>query len=601
MSAQWDFIEQAAQSLGIAAEAVRKWRVRGVPGKYRLPIARLAAHHGRQIDPEIFDHPPGPRRHGRPAGAASRPKSLRTATQHNQGDSVVVPEHSIRAGAPRPFTGAEYIESLHDGREVYIDGERVGDVTIHPAFRNSIRSLARLYDALHDPKTKEVLTSPTDTGSSGFTHKYFRVARSREELIAQQRAIAEWSRLTYGWMGRTPDYKASLMNTLGANAEYYGQFAANARNWYRRAQESVLFMNHAIVNPPVDRGRPTSEVKDVYVTIQRETDAGVIVSGAKVVATAAAITHYNFLGQNAATATSDPDLAIMFILPMDAPGVKLICRNSYERIANTLGSPYDYPLSSRFDENDAIFVLDNVLIPWENVLVHRDPEKILSFYPRSGFLNGFCFQGCTRFAVKLDFICGLVARALHATGGDEFRGNQAMLGEIVSWRNLFWSLSECMASNPQPWVGDALLPNLQAGLSYRVFAPDAYSKIKEIIEKIVASALIYLPSSVKDFANPAVDPYLKRYVRGSNGIGYKERIKIMKLLWDAIGTEFGGRHELYERNYAGNHEDIRIQALTGARRNGTMDQMTALVDQCMAQYDEHGWTGDTWLNAGERA
>jgi 4-hydroxyphenylacetate 3-monooxygenase len=596
MSRHWDFIEAAAHTLGVSAETVRKWRVRGVPGRYRLPIAQFAARHGRPFDPAAFDQPPGPRRRAASAAPSSRTQSPPKSVERNRRGSTVTPEDSIRAREPRPFTGAEYLDSLRDGREVYIDGERVGDVTTHPAFRNSVRSLARLYDALHDPKTKEALTVPTDTGSGGYTHKYFRVARSRDELMAQQRAIALWSRLTYGWMGRTPDYKASLMNTLGANAEYYGQFAENARRWYRRAQEHVLFMNHAIVNPPVDRGRPTSEVKDVYVTIQRETDAGVIVSGAKVVATAAAITHYNFLGQNAATATGDPDLAVMFILPMDAPGVKLICRNSYERIAGVLGSPFDYPLSSRFDENDAIFVLDNVLIPWENVLVHRDPEKILSFYPRSGFLNGFCFQGCTRFAVKLDFICGLVARALHATGGDEFRGNQALLGEIVSWRNLFWSLSDCMASNPQPWVGDALLPNLQAGLSYRVFAPDAYSKIKEIIEKIVASALIYLPSSVKDFANPAIDPYLKRYVRGSNGIGYKERIKLMKLLWDAIGSEFGGRHELYERNYAGNHEDIRIQALTGARRNGTMDEMTALVDQCMAEYDEHGWTGHTWLN-----
>jgi 4-hydroxyphenylacetate 3-monooxygenase len=355
-------------------------------------------------------------------------------------------------------------------------------------------------------------------------------------------------------------------------------------------------MNHAIVNPPVDRGKPTSEVKDVYVKIERESDAGVVVSGAKVVATSAALTHYNFLGQNAATATNDPELALMFILPMDAPGVKLICRTSYERIAAQTGSPFDYPLSSRFDENDAIFVLDQVLIPWENILVHRDTEKILSFYPRSGFLNGFCFQGCTRFAVKLDFISGLVAKALRATGGDEFRGNQALLGEIVAWRNLFWSLSDCMASSPQPWVADAVLPNLQAALSYRVFAPDAYSKIKEIIDKIVASALIYLPSSVRDFKNPAIDPYLERYVRGSNGIGYKERIKIMKLLWDAVGTEFGGRHELYERNYAGNHEDIRIQTLTGARRNGTLDAMTGLVDQCMAEYNEEGWVGDTWTS-----
>lgn len=502
----------------------------------------------------------------------------------------------ILAGKARPFTGKEFLESLRDDREVYINGERVKDVTTHPAFRNSARSLSRLYDALHDPKHKEVLTSPTDTGNGGYTHKFFRVAKSREELVAQQQAIAEWSRMSYGWMGRTPDYKASLMNTLGANADYYGKFADNARRWHKRAQEAVFFMNHAIVNPPVDRGRPTDEVKDVYVTIKKETDAGVIVSGAKVVATSAAFTHYNFLGQNAATATADPDLAIMFIMPMDAPGVKLFCRTSYEQIATATGTPFDYPLSSRFDENDAIFVLDDVLIPWEDILVYRDTEKILSFYPRSGFLNGFCFQGCTRFAVKLDFMAGLLEKALYTTGGDEFRGNQAMLGEVVAWRNLFWSLSDCMANSPQKWVGDALLPNLQAALSYRVFAPDAYPRIKEIVEKIVASALIYLPSSAKDFKNPEIDPYLSRFVRGSHGVTYKERIKIMKLLWDSIGTEFGGRHELYERNYAGNHEDIRIQTLTGARRNGSMDQMKAMVEQCLSDYDENGWTGDIWLN-----
>ncbi|MEX2127313.1 MAG: 4-hydroxyphenylacetate 3-hydroxylase N-terminal domain-containing protein [Xanthobacteraceae bacterium] len=505
------------------------------------------------------------------------------------------PEDAI-AGKARPFTGKEYIESLRDDRQVYISGERVKDVTAHEAFRNSVRTLARLYDALHDPKMKDVLTSPTDTGSGGFTHKFFRPAKSREDLVAQQRAITEWSRMTYGWMGRTPDYKASLMNTLGANAEYYGRFADNARRWAKRAQEAVLFMNHAIVNPPVDRGRPTNEVKDVYVTIQKETDAGVIVSGAKVVATSAALTHYNFLGQNAASAVADPDLAIMFIMPMDALGVKLFCRTSYEQIATTLGTPYDYPLSSRFDENDAIFVLDKVLIPWEDVLVYRDTEKILNFHLQSGFLQNFCFQGCTRFAVKMDFMAGLVAKALHATGGDEFRGNQAMLGEVVAWRNLFWSLSDCMANAPLKWVGDAMLPNLQAAQSYRVFAPDAWPRVKEIVEKIIASALIYLPSSAKDFKNPEIDPYLARFVRGSHGVGYKERIKVMKLLWDAVGTEFGGRHELYERNYAGNHEDIRIQTLIGSRRNGSMDQMMALVDRCMADYDENGWQDDTWIN-----
>ena len=150
----------------------------------------------------------------------------------------------------RPFTGAEYLASLRDGREVYVYGERVDDVTTHPAFRNAARSIARLYDALHDPKTKDLLTSPTDTGSGGYTHKFFRAAHSRDELIAQRDAIAQWARMSYGWMGRSPDYKASLMNTLGANHQFYGKFSGNAKAWYRRAQEYVLFMNHAIVNPP---------------------------------------------------------------------------------------------------------------------------------------------------------------------------------------------------------------------------------------------------------------------------------------------------------------------------------------------------------------
>jgi len=341
-------------------------------------------------------------------------------------------------------------------------------------------------------------------------------------------------------------------------------------------------------------------VRDVFITIQKETDAGAYVSGAKVVATSSAITHYNFLGQNAAMPINDSDLAVMFIAPMNAPGVKLICRTSYEQAADALGSPFDYPLSSRFDENDAIFVFDNVLVPWENVLVHRDIEKIKTFYPRSGFLAGYQFQGCTRLAVKLDFMVGIIAKALHATGSDEFRGNQAMLGEIIAWRNLFWALSDAMAMNPVAWVGDTVLPNAQSGSSYRVFAGDAYGRIKEIVEKIVASALIYLPSSAKDFQNPDIDKYLERYVRGSHGMGYKERIKIMKLLWDAIGTEFGARHELYERNYAGNHEDIRIQAMWNARSSGALDRMIGLAEDCMADYDENGWTDPTWLNPGEK-
>jgi 4-hydroxyphenylacetate 3-monooxygenase len=503
---------------------------------------------------------------------------------------------AIIAGKNRPFTGAEFLESLRDGREVYIYGERVKDVTTHPAFRNSAASVALLYDALHAKETKDVLTAPTDTGSGGYTHKFFKVAHSREDVIAQRDAIAAWARLTYGWLGRSPDYKASFINTLGANAEFYGKFADNARVWYKRGQEAVLFLNHALVNAPIDRNKPVEQVKDVYITVQKETDAGIYVSGAKVVATNSALTNYNFLGQNMSAEITDPSMAVMFIAPMNTPGIKLICRPSYEMAAAATGSPFDYPLTSRFDENDSIFVFNDAFIPWENVLIHRDLQKLKDFYPKSGFFNGFTLQGCTRLAVKLDFISGLLYKAARATGVESFRGVQAQIGEVIGWRNLFWSLTDAMACNPVPWVNGAVLPNPQGSASYRLFMTEAYPAIRNIIEKVIASGLIYLPSNALDFKNPEIDKYLQRYVRGSNGIDYKERIKIMKLLWDAVGSEFGARHELYEMNYSGSHELIRVFQLQQAQGNGVLKAMEALAEQCMADYDENGWTHPAFTN-----
>ena len=200
-------------------------------------------------------------------------------------------------------------------------------------------------------------------------------------------------------------------------------------------------------------------------------------------------------------------------------------------------------------------------------------------------MNGFQFQGCTRLAVKLDFIAGVVAKALRVDRrgriprqpGDarrDYRVAQSVLGDLRRHGD------EPGAVERRRGAAERAVGLELSRVRGRCLPP-----LKEIVEKIIASALIYLPSSAKDFENPAIDKYLAKYVRGSNDIGYRERIKIMKLLWDAIGTEFGGRHELYEINYAGNHEDIRIQALFNARSNGAYDRMIALAD--------HAWPTTT--------
>ncbi|MEG3627028.1 4-hydroxyphenylacetate 3-hydroxylase family protein [Streptomyces poriticola] len=501
-------------------------------------------------------------------------------------------EASASAPAPRttrPLTGDEYLESLRDDREVYIYGERVDDVTRHPAFANPARMTARLYDALHDPARRDVLTTRTDTGSDGYTHKFFRTPRTVQDVVEDREAIAEWARLTYGWMGRSPDYKAAFLGTLGANSDYYAPFQDNARRWYRESQEKVLFWNHAIIHPPVDRHRPSEEVKDVFVHVEKETDAGLVVSGAKVVATGSAITHYNFISHYGLP-LKQKEFALVATIPMGAPGLKLICRPSYTATAAVMGSPFDYPLSSRLDENDTIFVLDKVLIPWENVFLYGDVDQVNGFAPKSGFIPRLTFHGCIRLAVKIDFIAGLLAKAVEMTGTKDFRGIQARIGEVLAWRNMFWALTDAAARNPEEWNDGALLPRLEYGMAYRWFMTIGYPRIKEIIEQDVASGLIYVSSSAEDFKNPDVRPYLDKYVRGSNGYDAVSRVKLMKLLWDAVGTEFGGRHELYERNYSGNHEAVRSDIYLTQAETGQLDAYKGFAEQCLQEYDLDGWT-----------
>ncbi len=142
-----------------------------------------------------------------------------------------------------------------------------------------------------------------------------------------------------------------------------------------------------------------------------------------------------------------------------------------------------------------------------------------------------------------------------------------------------------------------VLPERRAALAYSMLAPEAWSRVRTIVQRTVASGLVYLPSSAADFAHPEVAPLLSKYVRGSGGIDAQRRVKVMKLLWDAVGSEFAGRHDLYEQLYAGGWETLRLQAASEAERSGRLAAMEALADRCMDDYDLDGWTSPAWTDA----
>jgi len=334
-------------------------------------------------------------------------------------------------------------------------------------------------------------------------------------------------------------------------------------------------------------------VEDVFLHAVKERDDGIVVRGAKMLATGSALTHATFVAQNTAVQLAEgkaEDYALVFIAPMDTPGMKLISRRSYELTAE---SPWDNPLSSRFDENDAFVIFDDAFIPWENVLVYRDLEKATGFYAASGFMNRYTLQSGTRLAVKLDFMCGVIARAVEANGTSDFRGVQAQLGELMGWGSLMWALTSALALDPEDGPGGMSIPKLEYAVLVRLFGAMAWPKVDQVVGEVLGGSPIVIPSSYKDLQSDELRPLIDRYYRGSTGSAH-DRIKLFKLLWDATGSEFGSRHTLYERNYGGSPELVRLNVLQFAQDRGRLDEMKALVEQCMAEYDLDGWTGGPW-------
>jgi 4-hydroxyphenylacetate 3-monooxygenase len=303
------------------------------------------------------------------------------------------------------------------------------------------------------------------------------------------------------------------------------------------------------VPPQIDRSKTAHEQEDptLYAGVVAERADGIVIKGAQMLGTGASIADYIQLSCIHPLRAGDENYAISVAIPCNAPGVKIYSRRSYAEGATSM---FDYPLATRFDETDALLVYDDVFVPWEHVFIYKDIALTrASFFETGAHLLGNN-QAQIRFAVKLRFLTGLARSVAEMTGSINLPPVQGALGDIASIAAAVEGLVLAQDAHCTIDIDGMARPGAQEQYAEMVMQPQFYATMLNAIRDLVGGGVIQLPSSAEDFKNPEIRADIERYIQ-SPGTKALERVKLMKMVWDAIGSEFAGRHAQYEMFYAG--------------------------------------------------
>ena len=444
--------------------------------------------------------------------------------------------------------GQAHLAALDADRAVYLDGELIRRVAEHPAFAQSCRAIADLYD--FQAANQELMTF--DIGDGRRANRAWHMPRSYGELVAKRLAMTAWAELHAGYMGRSPDHLACAVSgqlmALDLFEEHNPRCAKAYWDYYEWARANDIFLTYVIINPQGDRSRAWGDQpKQITTHLVDEGPDGPTVRGAKMLGTSSIMAEEVLVANIQPLQPGEEDLAISFAVPLDTPGVKVVSRKSFEQHAV---SPFDNPLSHRFDENDAIIYFDDVTVPWERVFVYRDTDMCRrQFHDTPGHVYQN-YQAQVRLVVKLRFLLA-VARRLTETIGT-LNMVQAKLGELAARVATVEGLLFGMEASGGQQFGEYYVPNRHLLYSAQVTTQALYPQLITEIRELAGGGLIMLPSSSADLSSPEVAAVLDdTLVSAREGEGAYERMKFLKLAWDAIGSEFASRHTQYEMFYAG--------------------------------------------------
>ncbi len=476
-------------------------------------------------------------------------------------------------------TGAQYLEALKLRKpEVWLNGKIVESILDEPYFNQPALEIAKLYDMQHEPAYQEDLTVMCEeTGERMATS--FLMPHNYEDIMKRSKAFEVVARQTFGLMGRTPDFLNTVVTSLAQNSwflrKYNEDWATNIENYYKHLRDNDIFLTHAIVNPQNDRSKNSHEQADQYthLGVVEERAEGIIVRGAKMLATLAALTDEVIIYSFPGFAPGDERYALAFAVPIDVKGLKIICR---EPVQDGTRSTFDHPLASRYEEMDALLVFEDVLVPWDKVFLYNNVEAANLLYPMTGIAEQPAHQSGVRGYIKLKFAVEVACKVADSIGADQYLHVQRDLGELIQNTEVIRSL---LRTAEREYTiteqGEARL-NPVVLETIRGMMPGMYPRTIEVMQAIGAGGLLMMPTEA-DFLSEELRPTIDRHYGGRAGIDAEARMKIFKLAWDLCGEAFGMRALQYERYYTGDPVRKRAIFYNKYKKDHALDLANAIL------------------------
>src|SRR5579885_603488 len=443
-------------------------------------------------------------------------------------------------------TGKQFLAGLRSPREIWVNGEKVTDVVSHPALAGAAATLAEIFDLQHRAADECLMPDPETGEPINVSHM---IPRSRADLERRHRGLKRIAEYSVGLMGRTPDYMNVTYAGFAGRADEWAingnnRGAANLVAYQKHLARNDLALTHTIVHPTIDKslGDAPMPGNDVALHKVEDTEHGIVVRGARILATLAPFADELAVYPAVPLPEGADQYALAFCIPMGTPGLKFLCRDS----CSTNRSRFDNPLSSRFDEQDAFVIFDNVEVPRDRLFIDAN-RAAYNTVMTTGWYPNVMQQTMIRAQTKLEFAYGLGC-AMAEIINDKSPATSQMLGEIWTYAEITRAAIRAAETEAFEYGNGVWFPNGGPFAALRAALPTWFPRVGEILTLIGSHNLLATPAEAQ-FDDPGIRELVNRYLRGAGALSARDRARGFRPAWDFVGSALGARNELYERFY----------------------------------------------------